>query len=194
MIALILGLVIFLGAHSTRMFAERWRSAQIARLGEQRWKGLYALVSAIGFVLLIWGYGQARLAPIIIWTPPSWLRHITLLLTLVSFVLITAAYVPRNRLKAKLGHPMLAGTKVWAFAHLLSNGSLADLLLFGGFLLWAASDFVSARRRDRDAGKTYPAGGVTQDIQVVVIGVIVWLVFALYLHRWLIGVAPFTIT
>ncbi len=131
MTALILGLVIFLGAHSVRIVAEPWRTAMRAKLGENGWKGLYSVVSIAGFVLLVWGYGQARLDPVPLWTPMLWARHLAALLVLASFILLAAAYVPGNGIKAKLHHPMVLGVKLWAFAHLLANGMLADVLLFG---------------------------------------------------------------
>ena len=188
---LILGLVLFLGVHSVRIVADGWRSATIARIGEGAWKGLYSVLSLAGFVLIVWGYGLARQAPVVLWSPPVAMRHVASLLTLLAFVLLFAAYVPRNAIKAKLKHPMVLAVKVWAFAHLLSNGTLADLLLFGGFLLWAVLDFRSARGRDRAAGTVYPAGTMAGTAGAVVVGVAAWLAFAMYLHAAWIGVAPF---
>lgn len=191
MTLLIIGLILFLGAHSVRIVADGWRSAQLARLGEKRWKAWYSLVSLAGLALIVWGYGQARMAPVDLWSPPLWTRHLASLLTLLSFILIAAAYVPRNHLKQRIGHPMLAGVKLWALAHLLANGRLADVLLFGAFLLWAVVDFAVARRRDRRAGTRYPAGTLGNDAVTLVAGAVAWVVFALYLHAWLIGVRPF---
>jgi uncharacterized membrane protein len=191
MTLLILGLVIFLGAHSTRIFAESWRGAQIARLGPNGWKGVYSVVSIVGFVLLVWGYGVARQAPVPLWTPSMGLRHLASLLTLVSFVLLAAAYVPRNAIKARLHHPMTLGVKVWALSHLLANHTLADLLLFGGFLVWAVLCFRAARARDRAAGTVYPAGTGAGTAITVAVGLGAWLVFAMWLHGPLIGVRPF---
>ena len=191
MIVLILGLLLFLGVHSVRIFADAWRSRQIARLGERKWKGLYSLVSGIGFVLIIWGYGLARAHPVLLWTPPVWLRHLAILLTVLAFILLAAAYVPRNRIKTRVGHPMVAGVKVWAFAHLLANGTLAALVLFGAFLVWAIAAFASARRRDRRAGTAYPPGTSARDALTVVVGLVAWALFAFLLHQWLIGVRPF---
>lgn len=190
MTLLILGLVLFLGAHSVRIFANDWRSRQIARLGEKGWKGLYTLVSIAGFVLIIWGFGMARLQPVLLYVPPMWLRHLNALFTLIAFILVVAAYVPGNHFKAKLGHPMLAGVKTWAFGHLLATGMLHDVVLFGAFLVWAVVDFISARRRDRAAGVGYPAGTLKGDVIVLVAGVVAWAVFAFWLHGWLIGVKP----
>ena len=191
MTLLILGLVIFLGVHSTRVFAEDWRSAQQARLGEKAWKGAYSLASLLGLVLLVWGYGLARQTPVPLWTPSIGMRHLASLLTLVSFIFLAAAYVPRNAIKARLGHPMTLGVKVWALGHLLANHTLADLLLFGGFLVWAVLSFRAARARDRAAGTVRPAGTAAGTALTVVVGVGAWVVFALWLHGPLIGVKPF---
>ena len=160
---LVLGLLLFLGTHSIRIVADGWRAGRVARLGENRWKGLYSLASALGLGLVVWGYGLARAEPLALWTPPGWTRYLAALLNLPAFILIAAAYVPGSRIKAALGHPMVAGVKVWAIAHLLSNGNLADLLLFGAFLLWAVADFRSARRRDRAAGVVYRPGSAARD-------------------------------
>ena len=191
MTLLILGLVIFLGVHSTRVFAEDWRSAQQARLGEKAWKGAYSLASLLGLVLLVWGYGLARQTPVPLWTPSIGLRHLASLLTVLAFVLLAAAYVPRNSIKARIGHPMVAGVKLWALSHLLANHTLADLLLFGGFLVWAVLCFRAARARDRAAGTVYPAGTLQGNVITVVAGLAAWAVFAMWLHRLLIGVRPF---
>jgi uncharacterized membrane protein len=188
---LILGLVIFLGAHSVRILAGEWREKQIARVGENRWKGVYSLISAIGLGLIVWGYGMARVDSPLLWIPPLWTRHLAALLTLPAFILLVAAYVPGSRIKAVVGHPMIAGVKVWALAHLLANGKLSAVLLFGAFLIWAIADFVSARKRDRAAGRTYPVLGLARDAIVIVVGLVAWALFALYGHGWLIGVRPF---
>ncbi len=191
MTLLMLGLVLFLGVHSTRIVAEGWRTATIARVGEKPWKGIYSLLSIAGFVLLVIGYGAARQSPVVLFAPPVWTRHLAALLTIPAFVLLAAAYVPGNAIKRAIGHPMIAGVKVWALAHLLSNGTLADVLLFGTFLAWAVLGFIAARRRDRAAGTTYPAGPGSRTAIAVVVGLVAWAVFAFALHRPLIGVAPF---
>jgi uncharacterized membrane protein len=191
MTLLILGLVIFLGVHSTRVFAEGWRTAQIARMGEKGWKAAYSVASLVGFVLLVWGYGQARLEPVPLWTPSIGLRHLASLLTVLSFILLAAAYVPGNGIKARVHHPMVLGVKVWALAHLLASGLLAQMLLFAAFLAWAVLDFSAARRRDRAAGTVVPAGRGVATLVTVVAGVVAWLVFAMWLHGWWIGVRPF---
>lgn len=191
MTALLLGLLIFLGVHSTRIFAEDWRSRTRARLGEGPYKGAYTLLSLLGFALIVWGYGQARQQPVALWMPQPWARHLASLLTVVAFVLLAAAYVPSNGIKARLHHPMVLGVKVWAFAHLLANHTLADLLLFGGFLAWAALSFRAARQRDRAAGTVYPAGSAAMTGLTVVLGLAAWAGFALWAHTAWIGVRPF---
>ena len=188
---LILGLVLFLGVHSTRIVADGWRSAMMARLGDNAWKGLYALLSLLGFALLVWGFGVARQQPVLLWSPPVAMRHVAALLTLIAFVLLAAAYVPRNAIKARLHHPMVLGVQVWAFAHLLANGRLADVLLFGSFLVWAALSFRAARARDRAAQPSYPAGSAAGTAMTVLVGIVAWAVFAFWAHGALIGVRPF---
>ena len=191
MLIMIAGLIVFLGVHSVRIFAGGWRTAQIARMGALSWRGVYSLVSLAGFALIVWGFGMARLDPLVVWSPPTYMRHVAALLVLIAFILITAAYVPGNGIKARVGHPMLAGTKAWAFAHLLANGTLNDIILFGAFLVWAIALFAVSRRRDRAAGVTYPALGAGHTVLTVVIGALAWGLFAHVLHRMLIGVDPF---
>lgn len=192
MTVLVLGLVLFLGVHSLRVFAEPWRLAMIERMGDTPWKAVYSVVSIAGFALIIWGYGLARQDPAVLWnSPPAGLRHAVSLLTLVAFVLVVAAYVPGNQIKAKLHHPMILGVKVWAFSHLVVNNTLADLVLFGAFLVWAVLDFRAARRRDREQRLVYPAGRLSMTIVAVVVGAVLWAVFAMWAHRAWIGVSPF---
>jgi uncharacterized membrane protein len=188
---LIFGLLLFLGLHSVRIVAEPWRTRTLARVGEGAWKGLYSLLSLLGFALIVWGYSQARQSPVALWTPQPWARHLAALLTLVAFVMLAAAYVPGNGIKARLHHPMVLGVKVWALAHLLANHTLADLLLFGGFLIWAVADFRAARRRDKAAGTVYPAGSASRTALTVVVGVLAWAGFAFWAHGAWIGVRPF---
>ena len=188
---LILGLVLFLGVHSVRIFADDWRTQMRARIGENGWKGLYSLLSIAGFALIVWGYGQARMQPVLLWPAMGWTRHLASLLTLVSFIVLFAAYVPKNGIKARLHHPMVLAVKVWALAHLLANNTLADVLMFGGFLLWAVFSFRAARARDRAAGTRYPAGTLAGTLATVVVGTGAWFGFALWAHAAWIGVSPF---
>ncbi len=191
MTLLILGLLIFLGVHSVRIVAEPWRTQMRARLGDNGWKGLYSLLSIAGFVLIIWGYGLARQQPVALWEPMTWARHLASLLTLVAFVLLVAAYVPGNGIKSRLRHPMVLGVKTWALAHLLANHTLADLLLFGGFLVWAALSYRAARQRDRAAGAVGTGGSLVASVITVAVGVVAWAGFAMWAHRAWIGVPPF---
>ena len=192
MAILILGLLIFIGMHSIRLVSPSWRDAQVARFGQDRWKGMFAVASLVGFVLIVWGYGLARRSPTVWWTPPRGIEHLTALLVLIAFVLIAAAYVPGNRIKRAIGHPMMAGAAIWALGHLLANGSLNAIVLFGVFLIWGTVGTLVSRSRDRVAGVRYPPGTLAGDAKAVVIGLIAWAIFAFELHRWLIGVSPFS--
>ena len=185
------GLLLFLGVHSVRVFANDWRNQTLARIGEKPFKGVYALLSIVGFVLLVWGYGQARQHGVMLWMPPVAARHLAALLTLIAFVLLAASYVPGNQIKAKLHHPMVLGVKVWALAHLLANGSLADMELFGSFLLWSVLLFAASRKRDRREHTVYAPGTAGATALAVAVGVAAWAAFAFWLHRVLIGVSPF---
>jgi len=191
MTLLILGLALFLGAHSVRIVADDWRTKRVAAMGEGPWKAVYSIVAIAGFVLIAWGYGEARTAPTVLYAPPVWTKHLAALLTWPAFVLLAASKTPGTRIKAAVGHPMVVGTKIWAFAHLISNGTLADVLLFGSFLAWAVLDYTAARRRDRRAGTTYAVGPISRDLIAVVVGTVAWVAFALWLHGPLIGVRPF---
>ncbi|MFA6311710.1 MAG: NnrU family protein [Sterolibacterium sp.] len=188
---LIAGLLIFLGVHSVRIFAADWRTGQLARLGEARWKALYSLASALGLGLIVWGVGLTRADPLMVWLPPRGMRHAAALLTLPAFILLVAAYVPANRIKRAVGQPMAAAVALWALAHLLSNGRLSDVWLFGGFLAWSLLSFDAAQRRDRAAGVVHVAGSFARDVLTVIIGVVAWAVFAGFLHTWLIGLRPY---
>lgn len=188
---LIVGVILFLGIHSTRIFAADFRSQAIARLGLNSWKLIYSLVSALGLALIIYGYSQARLTPDWLWISPVWTRHLAALLMLPAFILLAATYIPGTYLKAKVGHPMFLAVKFWALAHLIANGTLADVILFGSFLVWAVLGFANARRRDRLQGTTYIAASPLRDVMAVILGLVLWAIFAMVLHKLLFGVAPF---
>jgi uncharacterized membrane protein len=190
MLVLVLGLIIFLGLHSIRIVADDWRKQQIARIGFNRWKGIYSIISIVGLVLIIWGFGLARHNPVLVYLPPLWLRHLNALFMLVALIFFAAARVPRNHIKAKFGHPQVLAVKTWSFGHLLATGMLHDLVLFVLFLIWAVALFIVSRRRDRREDTVYPAGTVKGDVIAVVIGVVVWALFAFWLHTLLIGVSP----
>jgi uncharacterized membrane protein len=185
---LIAGLLLFLGIHSVSILAPAWRDAQVARLGEKPWKGIYSLVSIAGFVLLVYGYGVARQSPVVLYSPPSGMRHLAALLMVPVFPLLLAAYLP-GRIKATLKHPFLVAVKLWAVAHLLANGTLADVLLFGGFLVWAVADRISVKRRPLRPVPGAPPGPAN-DVIAVVVGLAIYALFVWRAHQWLIGVSP----
>ena len=189
MIWLLLGLLVFIGVHSPRIVAPAWREARIAQWGAGPWKIAISVLAIAGFVLMIWGYGQARLSPQLVWTPPAAMRHAAALLTLPAFILLVAAYVPRNVFKTRLGHPMVLSVKLWALAHLLANGWLHAIVLFGGLLLWAILSFRSARRREPPSRA--PSSALATLVAIAV-GTAAWAGFAFHLHARWIGVAPFS--
>jgi uncharacterized membrane protein len=186
MLQLILGLVLFLGIHSISIVALPARNAMAAKMGEWPFKGLYALIAIVGFVLIVLGYGQARLDPTILYTLPDWTRHIAMLLMLPAFPILLATYLP-GRISQTLGHPMLVAVKIWALAHLLVNGTLADVLLFGGFLAWAVADRISMKRRPQRDILRAPRSGFN-DVIAVVGGLGIYLAFVFWLHTAWIGV------
>lgn len=187
MIILIVGLAVFLSVHSIRMVAPDWRHQIITVHGEKAWRGLYSALSLMGLVLIIWGYGMSRAEPVFIWYPQLWTYYLNALLTGLAFILLTAAYVPENYIKAVVKHPMFLAIKLWAFGHLISNGRAGDILLFGSFLIWSVIGFRVARRRplDPDIDLTPSRSGT---VLTLVFAVINYCVFAFYLHRVLIGV------
>lgn len=187
MFILILGLLIFLGVHSVRIFAPAWRKRRIAAIGDAPWRGFYSLTALIGFALIAWGFVIARPDAPILYEPPVWMKHIALALMPFAFISLMVFAFPAGRLKPVLKHPMLVSVKIWALAHLLANGDLASLLLFGAFLAWAVADRISIKRRDDDI----PAPGPAKwDIMAAIAGVLVYVVFVWRLHEWLIGVTP----
>ncbi len=192
MTMLLLGLVIFLGVHSVSAFNHDARNRMVQRLGEKPWKGLYSLLSLLGFALLCYGYGQARMQPVVLYQPPHWMRHVTVLLMLPVFVLLVASNVKSyGHIKRITQHPMLLATKIWATAHLLSKGTLAAALLFGGFLAWAVITRISYKRREPAANAaTGKPASATTDAVAVLVGLALYAWFFLHGHKWLIGVAP----
>ena len=191
MLVLVVGLVIFLGVHSVSIVAGDWRAATIARVGERPWKGVYSLASAVGLALIVVGYGLARRDPVVLYVPPAGLRHLALVLMLPVFPLLFAAYLP-GRIRAIAKHPFLLAVKLWALAHLLANGMLADVLLFGGFLAWAVADRISVKRRPAAQTHEVPAAPATSanDAIALIGGLAVYVVFLVWAHRWIIGVSP----
>ena len=202
MAELILGLVLFLGVHALRVFAEGTRQKLIGAMGPFVYKAFYSIVSIIGLLLIVSGYSAARIEPMILYTPPAGMAHASSLLTLIAFVLLIAAYIPGNLILRKLKHPMTLAIKVWALAHLLSNGTLADLLFFGGFLVWSVLVYRSARRRapvENPGLSNLPAviasrpPSMLASLITLVVGIGAWAWFAFEGHAMLIGVAPFRV-
>lgn len=189
---LIIGLVLFLGVHSVRIVGEDWRARQLQARGEAVYKGVYSVFSLLGLVLIVYGFGVARETPVVLWTVPVALCHVAALLVLLAFVLLAAAYVPGNAIKARVHHPMVLGVKTWALAHLLTTGRLETTVLFGAFLLWTVLDFSAARKRDRLAGQAVSKPvSKAATVLTVGLGAGAYAVFAVLLHGLLIGIRPF---
>ncbi|PSH70722.1 NnrU family protein [Phyllobacterium brassicacearum] len=192
MLVLILGIIVFLGIHSVRIVAPEWRLAKMEQWGENTWKGLYSVISLVGFGLLVWGYGMARPDAPILYEPPAWMKHIAELLMLFAFIFLGVYIARPGRMKPALKHPMLIAIKTWALAHLLANGDLASLILFLSFLAWAVADRISIKRQER-AGLAAPyivPGPASNDVIAIVIGVVLYGLFVWKLHELLIGVSP----
>jgi uncharacterized membrane protein len=182
-----LGLALFLGIHLTQALAPRWRQGRIATLGPLGWKAFYTVVSLIGLVLIVWGYSLARQQPAVLWPALRGTNHAAAALMLVALVLLAAAHVPRNHIKARLQHPLTLSVKVWAFAHLIANNTAADLMLFGSFLVWSILVFRAARRRPAPIHAEPTLAGTAV---AVVVGVGLWAAFAFWLHAAWLGIAP----
>jgi uncharacterized membrane protein len=192
MLIFILGIIVFLGVHSVRIVAPEWRLAKIEQWGENTWKGLYSVISLIGFVLLVWGYGMARPDAPVLYEPPVWIKHITALLMLFAFIFLGIFIARPGRMKPTLKHPMLIAIKTWALAHLLANGDLASLILFLSVLAWAVVDRIAIKRQER-AGLAAPyivPGPVSNDVIGIAIGLVLYVLFVWRLHELLIGVPP----
>jgi uncharacterized membrane protein len=182
---LIAGLVLFLGVHSISIVNYRWRDATVARLGAGPWRALYSLVSVAGLALIVYGYGLARQMPVILYVPPVWMRDTMVMLMVFVFPIFFAAHLP-GLIKTILKHPMLVAVKLWAVLHLLVNGSLADVLLFGSVLAWAVADRISLKRRPVRPIHTAPPGK-WNDAIALVLGFVVYVVLVAGGHAWLTG-------
>jgi uncharacterized membrane protein len=188
---LVLGLIVFIGSHALTM-ARGPRATLIAHLGEVPYKIVYSLVAILGIALIAWGYGQYRATGWIqVWTPPGFMRHVTVALMWPSIVCIAAAYSP-GHIKKTLKHPMLVGVKLWAFAHLLANGDLGSIVLFGAVLAWAVVDRISLKRRKDPGAPPIPIGGWKNDVVAVIAGTLVYLALGFVFHPLVIGVPAFT--
>jgi uncharacterized membrane protein len=188
MLMLIVGLILFFGPHSIAVVAPGWRNRAVMHLRERSWKGAYSLLSGAGLILIVIGFAHARHSPLVLYTSPAWLRDVTWLLMLPVFPLLLAAYLP-GRIRTATKHPMLAAIKLWATAHLLVNGTLADVLLFGSFLIWAVAVRISVKRRVSVPVPGLPPGPYN-DLIVVLLGLALYALFVWRLHALLIGVTP----
>ena len=184
---MIAGLVVFFGAH-TLTTQRDLRARMIASTGEGTYKILYSLVSALGLALIVWGFARYRSAGMYpVWDPPTAMRHIAVALMLPAVIMVVASYI-RGRIYTTLKHPMLAGIKLWAAAHLLANGDLGSIILFGSFLAWAVFDRISLKRRTDAGGPPIPVGGATNDLIAIAVGVVAYLALAFAFHPAVIGV------
>jgi len=187
---MILGLAVFLGSHAFVTMRPQ-RAAVIARVGEGPYKGLFSLISLVGIVLIGWGFAHYRSTGYIdVWSPPVWTRHVTLLLVWPAIVCIFAAYIPGD-IKRVLKHPMLVGVKLWALAHLISNGDLGSIILFGSILGWAVFDRITLKHRTDPGGPPVPVGGRRNDFFAVAVGTLVYFALGFWFHPWVIGVPVF---
>ncbi len=187
---LILGLILFLGVHSISIVAPAWREQTVARVGAARWKGVYSLVSLVGLVLICWGFSVARAAPVVVFVPSAGMRAVSLPLTLPVFPLLLAAYVP-GRIRKMLKHPMLVAVRLWALAHLLANGMLSEVVLFGSILVWSVVLSISLARRPIRPVPVMPMRGFN-DASAIIVGVVMFLAVVFVLHRLVLGVSPLT--
>jgi uncharacterized membrane protein len=187
LLVMILGLVLFLGIHTVTTQREL-RARAIASFGEGGYKILYALVSLLGLALIVWGFADYRATGWIdVWYPPKWMKHLTVALMLPAVILVVASYI-RGRIYATLKHPMLAGVKLWAAAHLIANGDLGSIILFGSFLGWAVFDRISLKHRADPGAPPIPVGGLGNDLIAVAVGIVAYLALAFAFHPVVIGV------
>jgi uncharacterized membrane protein len=187
---MILGLVLFLGGHAFVPFRKA-RATAIGRIGEMPYKGIFALVAVAGLALIVYGFAAYRAAGLIpLWSPPTWMRHVTAALVWPAAILVVAAYI-RGEIYRRLKHPMLAGVKLWAFAHLLANGDLGGIILFGSILAWAVADRISLKGRGDPGGPPIPVGGIRNDIIAGVVGTLLYLALGLWFHPVVLGLKVF---
>ncbi|CAN7403634.1 NnrU family protein [Pararhizobium sp. LjRoot238] len=191
MTLLILGIVIFLGMHLVRVVAPGLRASVIERQGKGAWMGIYAVISLIGLLLIIYGFGEARAVTGMLYNLPVFLKHISLLLMLLAFICLAAGFLPAGRIAVAVKHPQILSIKIWALAHLLANGETSSVLLFGSFLAWAVILRISLKRRQRVGEKVLPVfRSASNDLLAMAIGVVAYGLFVWKLHEWLIGVPP----
>jgi uncharacterized membrane protein len=190
LLIMILGLAVFLGCHTLVTFRAE-RAAVIARIGEGPYKGLLALLALVGIILIAYGFADYRAAGLIeVWHPPAWTRHLTAALMWPAVILVVAAYI-RGDIQRLLKHPMLVGVKLWAAAHLIANGDLGAIILFGSILAWAVYDRITLKRRSDPGGPPIPSGGRSNDVIAVVVGTLLYLALGLWFHPYVIGLPVF---
>ena len=191
MTILIAGIILLLGIHLIRVIKPGFRNTMVAQMGENAWKGIYAVVSLLGLVVLVYGYGLARPGAVDLWYPPVWTAHLTVTLMLLAMICLVSAFLPAGYIATRAKHPMVLSVKIWALAHLIANGDLASVLLFGSFLAWGVILRIALKRRQR-AGLLVlrPFVSGRYDLLAVVIGIAIWLAFIAKLHLLLFGVAP----
>lgn len=187
MTLMMVGLALFLGVHLTAVIG--LRDSAMAQIGEGPWKGLYAVVSILGFVAMVYGFAEARLQPEVVWAPPVWTRHLGLTIMLPVFPLVFAAYLPGRIKRLAGGHPMVVGAFLWALSHVVANGFLHEMVFFGSWLVWAVIDYASLRRRPARVIPTAPPSSLNDGIALVG-GLAVYAAFLFGVHEWLFNVAP----
>ncbi len=190
LLIMILGLAAFLGGH-TNVTLRNERGAAVARIGEGPYKGIFALVSLVGIILIVYGFADYRAAGLIaLWHPPGWTRHVTVALVWPAVILVVAAYI-RGDIQRVLKHPMLVGVKLWAAVHLISNGDLGGIILFGSFLGWAVYDRITLKRRSDPGAPAIPSGGRRNDIIAIAVGTLLYLALGFWFHPRVIGLPVF---
>lgn len=190
MLVLIAGLVIFLGMHSVKIVAPGFRQSRIDQWGDEKYKRIYTLISVVGFLLIIIGYGRSRYVASLLWHPHAYMHYATAILSLIAFMLMASSSIPDNKVKIWVKHPMSLAVAVWSFSHLLANARLGDIFLFGSFFVWSLTAYLVACKRDV-AVQTQSVAEVGNVNRVIIGGAVVWVVFGLFLHRYVIGIHPF---
>lgn len=188
MAVLVLGLLLMLGAHSLKVVAPGWRGTVVARLGEGPYKGLYSIVSLGGLVLIVWGFARAWEAPVFLYTPPTWGRHVAMALMIPALILVFASLFPAGWIKRFVAHPLLTATALWAIGHIFANGDLAGVVLFGAILAWAVVDRIAQPKPSQSEAQRVSFG--KGDLAAVLAGVALYIVLIAGLHYWLFGVSP----
>ncbi|TPW31664.1 NnrU family protein [Martelella alba] len=188
MAMLVVAVLVFTLLHLIHAFAPAFRQQMIDRLGEKGWRGVFSIAALAAFVFMVWSFGQARQVTGVLYTPPFWMAHITILLMLIAMICLSASFFPPGHIARVMKHPMVVSVKVWAFAHLLANGETASVILFAGILIWAVILRIALARRERAGLLTRkPFVSARYDLYAIVLGLVLWGLFVWKLHLWLIG-------